>query len=273
MRTNRSLAASGAVLAVMLLLAANLAKGSDEVRAPRTPPPLHAGEPATGRSLFEAACASCHGADGAGTDLGPSLVGVGAAAADFQLRTGRMPFAGPTGSQATRKPPAFDDEQIQDLVAYVASLGEGPAIPDPVLDDELLSRGQELFTDNCAPCHGATGNGGAVGGGALAPALDVATPVQVQEALLTGPGQMPRFLLPDSDADAVATYVDYLQSAPNPGGFAIGGIGPVPEGFVAWVLGMSLLVLVAFLIGREWDRAGARNVGASVRQPSEDADR
>jgi ubiquinol-cytochrome c reductase cytochrome c subunit len=74
------------------------------------------------------------------------------------------------------------------------------------------------------------------------------------EAMLTGPGQMPVFALPDEDLDAVATYVDYLQRAPNPGGFSIGGIGPVPEGFVGWVVGMGLLLVVVILVGREWRR-------------------
>lgn len=93
-----------------------------------------------------------------------------------------------------------------------------------------------------------------MGRGSLAPPLDEATATQVGEALLTGPGQMPRFELSAQDADGVATYVDYLQHASNPGGFSIGGIGPVPEGFVAWAVGMGLLLVVVYLIGREWDR-------------------
>ena len=71
--------------------------------------------------------------------------------------------------------------------------------------------------------------------------------------MLIGPGQMPAFAFSQRDQDAVATYVDYLQRAPSPGGFSIGGIGPVPEGFVGWVVGMGLLLLVAYLIGRRWD--------------------
>src|SRR5262245_58205015 len=55
-----------------------------------------AGNPAlvaAGRALYQTGCSSCHGEDATGTDDVPSLVGVGAAAADFQLRTGRMPLA------------------------------------------------------------------------------------------------------------------------------------------------------------------------------------
>jgi ubiquinol-cytochrome c reductase cytochrome c subunit len=224
-----------------------------------------------GRTLFLASCATCHGTDGGGTDKAPALIGVGAAAADFELRTGRMPFAGTPGTQAVRKPPAFDDAQIRDLVAYVASLGPGPAIPQPTVSDSLLSQGEQLFIDNCAPCHGAAAKGGAVGGGWLAPPLDQATPVQVAEALLIGPGQMPVFSdFTDTERNAIVTYVEYLRSAPDPGGFSIGGVGPVPEGFVGWLLGFGSLLLIVMLIGRDWHRHVAPELperGAATRPP------
>lgn len=262
MRTARLLRASALALAAVLALAAGmtLAGGTD---APLLLPPPDAqdGLPGMGQDLYLEACASCHGADGGGTDLGPSLIGVGAASVDFQLSTGRMPFANQLGAQAQRKPPAFSQEQIDALVEYVVSLSgdqaAGPPIPSVTVSPSLLSRGHAVFAGNCAPCHGATANGGAVGGGALAPPLDRTTPVQTVEAMLTGPGQMPVFQLPQEDLDAVATYVGYLQEAPDPGGFSIGGIGPVPEGFVAWVVGMGLLLLIVYLIGRRWDSAGA----------------
>lgn len=258
MRTTRSLAAVIVVL-VALGAAAGLARGSAEV-VPSAAPPMAQPEPATGADLYLQSCASCHGADGGGTAEGPPLIGVGAASVDFQLTTGRMPFAEPPGAQARRKPVAFNPEQIASLVDHVVALGgtapAGPDIPEVDVDESLLSRGQALFIGNCAPCHGATANGGAVGGGSLAPPLDVTTPVQTVEAMLAGPGQMPVFRLGETDLDAVATYVDYLQDAEHPGGLSIGGIGPVPEGFVAWVLGMGALVIVVYLVGRTWDPSG-----------------
>src|SRR3954469_21470067 len=80
--------------------------------------------PAIGEQLFDRACVSCHGDGGVGTTQGPTLIGVGEASADFQLRTGRMPRANAQG-QAPQKPDAFSDQEIQALVAYVGSLGEG----------------------------------------------------------------------------------------------------------------------------------------------------
>ncbi len=217
-----------------------------------------ASDVAAGRALYLAHCQTCHGPDGGGTAIGPNLAGVGAAAADFELRTGRMPFAGPTGSQPVRKPPAFDDVSIKALVAYVASLAPGPAIPAPSIDAAQIPHGQRLFVENCAPCHGVTANGGAVGGGALAPPLDRATAVQVAEAMIIGPGQMPVFSgVSDTDRNAIVSYVEYLHSAPNPGGFSIGGIGPVPEGYAAWLVGIALLLVIMVLIARDWKGASS----------------
>jgi len=55
-----------------------------------------------GQKLFASNCATCHGLSAAGTDSGPSLIGVGAASVDFQVGTGRMPMA-VNGPQAERK--------------------------------------------------------------------------------------------------------------------------------------------------------------------------
>ena len=45
---------------------------------------------AEGKALFQVTCSSCHGLNGEGNSQGPSLVGVGAAAVDFQVSTGRI---------------------------------------------------------------------------------------------------------------------------------------------------------------------------------------
>ena len=80
-----------------------------------------------GEKLFLANCSSCHGIGAVGTTDAPSLVGVGAAAVDFQVGTGRMPMAA-SGPQAEAKPVQFTDDQIAALAAYVATLGEGPGL-------------------------------------------------------------------------------------------------------------------------------------------------
>lgn len=201
-----------------------------------------------GEQLFIESCATCHGPKGVGGELGPPLTESGAAAADFQLRTGRMPL-GDSEQQPVRKESPFTQEQIDALVEYVASFGGGPEIPEVSTTGTVLSNGQELFSDNCAPCHGTTGTGGAVGPGSLAPSLFLADGVEVAEAMVSGPGEMPVFDLSDRDRNEVVAYVLNFQEEEHPGGQDIGGIGPVPEGYVAWLLGGTAIVVLCLFIG------------------------
>jgi ubiquinol-cytochrome c reductase cytochrome c subunit len=203
---------------------------------------------AAGRQLFLETCASCHGPTGQGTSTGPSLASAGPATFDFYLRTGRMPLSAP-GQPGYRQEVRFDEAQIQALVAFGSTLGQGPQIPQ-VVDTVPLQRGWQLYTQNCAACHGPAAAGGAIGGGSLAPALDRVDGKLVAEAMLVGPGVMPVFDLPPDDLSAVGKYVVYLQHRPSPGGIDLSGAGPVPEGFVAGVVGLGLLVLVTRWIGR-----------------------
>jgi ubiquinol-cytochrome c reductase cytochrome c subunit len=206
-----------------------------------------------GRVLFLQGCSSCHGLAGQGTNLAPSLIGVGAAAVDFQVSTGRMPLAAP-GAQADRHDPAYNPEQIAQLVAYAAAEFGGPEVPrvDINAGDVSLARGGELFRANCAQCHQAAGAGAPLTYGKYAPALDQASPVEVVEAMRTGPENMPVFgpaQLNEQQATDIAAYVNYLQKADQPGGHGLGGYGPVPEGLVAWVIGIGGLVGATLWIG------------------------
>jgi ubiquinol-cytochrome c reductase cytochrome c subunit len=159
-----------------------------------------------------------------------------------------MPLGAP-GQRAIRQEPRFDNAQIQALVDHVAGFGQGPAIPQ-VTGNGDVHRGLELYTANCAACHAATGAGNAVGGGFAAVGLGKATDRQIAEAMLVGPGVMPRFQFSDADRDAIVAYLGYLRNAPSPGGAPIGGVGPVAEGFVSVVLGLTALVLIARFVGR-----------------------
>jgi ubiquinol-cytochrome c reductase cytochrome c subunit len=212
-----------------------------------------AGQAARGRELYQQACASCHGQRGEGTQRGPSLIGVGAASAHYYLSTGRMPIAEEERSPS-RGEPAFGQADIDALVGYVAALGGGPPIPivDPAAG--RLAEGQRLYQDNCAACHSATGTGGALTSGQVAPSLGPSTPVQVAEAIRVGPGAMPTFdpeILDDRQVDSIAGYVRELQRGGDPGGHGLGRVGPVTEGLVAWVVGLGLLVLVIRRLGKD----------------------
>jgi ubiquinol-cytochrome c reductase cytochrome c subunit len=203
-----------------------------------------------GRSLFLQSCSSCHGLEAQGTTQAPSLVGAGAAAVYFQMSTGRMP-AKDIGAQNERKPSDFTQQQIFAIAAYVASLGGGPAIPtgaDVSTVGANAALGSELFSTNCAQCHGFAGAGGALTYGKNAPPLNAATPTQIYTAMLTGPEAMPVFgdgtVTPQEKRDIIA-FIVQTRNEPNPGGLSLGRTGPVTEGLVIWLGGLGFLVLIA----------------------------
>lgn len=203
-----------------------------------------------GGKLFAANCATCHGMGASGTKDGPSLVGVGAAAVDFQVGTGRMPMQ-MNGPQAQEKPRQFNDQQTQQLAAYVASLGAGPAIPEAALLDEKgdAAKGGELFRVNCAMCHNAAAAGGALTRGKFAPALAGVSGQHIYEAMATGPQNMPVFndanISPEGKRDII-TFLKKIEANGSPGGNDLGGLGPVSEGLFVWVAGLG--VIIAFTI-------------------------
>lgn len=220
-----------------------------------TVPPAFAQASPDGADLFQEFCATCHGSEGEGGELGPPVTEAGAASADFQLRTGRMPL-GDSEEQAERKKSPFSQDEIGALVEYVASFGDGPEIPEVALAGVKPAAGQELYSDNCAPCHGTTGTGGAVGPGALAPSLFVADDIEIAEAMVTGPGEMPVFDFSEHERNEVVAFIVNLQEEDDPGGQDIGGIGPVPEGYVAWLLGGTAVLALCLFIGHTRKREG-----------------
>ena len=206
-----------------------------------------------GKDLFQATCSSCHGLEAQGTSQAPSLVGTGAASVYFQMSTGRMP-AKEVGAENLRRPVTFSEQQIEDIAGYVASLGGGPEIPTAEqvsTEGADTALGSELFSANCAQCHGFAGAGGALTYGKDAPPLTASTPTQIYTAMLTGPEAMPVFsdgaLPPQAKRDIIA-YITETRVEPNPGGFSLGRTGPVTEGLVIFLGGMSFLVLISMWI-------------------------
>ena len=199
-----------------------------------------------GEKLFAANCASCHGMNAQGSDVAPSLIGVGAASVDFQVGTGRMPMAA-QGPQAEEKPVQFNQEQIDQMAAWVASLAPGPAVPDEDLlqADGDATNGAELFRINCAMCHNVAGAGGALTEGKWAPSVQDVSGKHIYEAMVTGPSNMPVFndlnLTPEDKRDIITYLVNYA-SATSPGGIDLGDLGPVAEGLFLWIFGLGAIV-------------------------------
>lgn len=235
---------------------------------------------ADGKKLYETSCITCHGGNLQGVpDRGPSLVGVGDAAVYFQVSSGRMP-AVRGEAQAQRKPPKFTTAQIDQLGAYVQSIGGGPGVlvernpdgstktktvtqPDgskvevPVLAQQSLrgknlGRGSELFRLNCASCHNFTGKGGALSSGKFAPPLAGVQEQQIYDAMLTGPQNMPKFSnrqLTVNDKKDIIGFIKYATESKPQGGLGLGGFGPVGEGMVMWFVGIVAIVAAAMWMG------------------------
>lgn len=215
-----------------------------------------------GKKLFAVGCASCHGTGGQGSSDGPSLVGVGAAAVDFQVGTGRMPAQQP-GAQIPRKKVIYTQAEIDQLAAYISSLGAGPSIPTEAQygpDGADIAKGGELFRDNCTQCHNFTGKGGALTHGKYAPSLEGVDPKHIYEAMQTGPQNMPSFpdtTLSEQNKKDIIAYLNAVNGddTVSPGGLELGGLGPVSEGLFAWIFGLGALIAVAVWVAARTAKA------------------
>lgn len=120
----------------------------------------------TGHTLFGDNCAACHGRTGQGGKGFPNLTDTawlwGGALKDV-AETIRVGINSSHDQSRSSQMPAFghdqilDHSQINDVVAYVQSLSATgtSAISNPA----NVTAGAQIFADNCAACHGETGQG------------------------------------------------------------------------------------------------------------------
>ncbi len=119
--------------------------------------PLVAPDPANGKAIYEEECLPCHGSQGLGDGPQaaqlpnpPSPLGQVDFARQF---TPAEWYAVVTNGRIDKFMPPFaglSDGERWDVVAYAFTLS-APA--------DVLTRGETLFAENCARCHGESGNG------------------------------------------------------------------------------------------------------------------
>jgi len=128
-------------------------------QAPRQTPP--ASQPGEGRTIFEAACAGCHGLDGRGGERGPDIA---TRQPVVQLSDAEILEVLRGGRPAAGMPPfaSLGAAKLNAVLAYLRSLqgkGASAVLPgDP-------AKGRDLFFGKarCSECHMVSGAGGFLG--------------------------------------------------------------------------------------------------------------
>ena len=235
--------AAPALAAVLVVVLAPPAKGRVASRV--------MAQAADGQMIYQRDCAVCHGTNGEGTSRAPSLHEIGPAEVDYAVSTGRMPIEEP-GDPRRRRPVEYRPEEIQALISFMRPfLAPEPDIPhvDPEAGD--LAEGGELYQSECASCHQSAGAGGGLLG-REAPSLYDATPLQIAETIRAGPLTMPAYdekIFSEHQVNSIVRYVQELKTPENRGGHPIWQLGPLPEGLIAWVAGMGILIIAVKWIG------------------------
>jgi mono/diheme cytochrome c family protein len=114
--------------------------------------------------LFAANCVSCHGADGLGTGIAPALNDADTRAKAVDELTRTLTY-GNTGTLMVGWSNTLTVEEISGLVTLITrweEIPEGtipaPNVPIPTTE-QSIALGSQLFSANCARCHGPEGQG------------------------------------------------------------------------------------------------------------------
>jgi ubiquinol-cytochrome c reductase cytochrome c subunit len=209
-----------------------------------------------GAELYAVNCAACHGPRGGGgpgetgITAGPPVAGIAMAYVDQQMRTGRMPLIDRTAG-VVRPQELTDVEREATLAWMIAELELTGEIPEVGPGDP--ARGQELYTLNCAACHGSVGNGGISGRGVNVLGLRGIDPIAMIEATRVGPYNMPAFgedLISEQDANDLAAFTSLAFEEPETTAFALTEQNRVALSALALLL-VGIVVAGALLVSRE----------------------
>ena len=180
-----------------------------------------------GAELFKQDCAACHGTDGRGNGWTAQVLlrkPKDLSATRFSLQL--LSQALWNGKRGTAMPSwrALPQLDLTALAAYVQTLHQ-PSRPETV-SAEALKLGSQVFIQNCAPCHGASGDGKGASATSLIPEPanfklkqpDFDYILQVVSDGIPGTG-MPAWKnqIPEPDRRAIADFVRSLFEADAPG--------------------------------------------------------
>ena len=176
-----------------------------------------------GAELFKQDCAACHGTDGRGDGWVAQVLlrkPKDLSATRFSLQL--LSQALWNGKRGTAMPSwrALPQSDLTALAAYVQTLHQ-PSRPETV-SSEALKLGSQVFLQNCAPCHGASGDGKGASATSLIPEPanfklkqpDFDYILQVVSDGIPGTG-MPAWKnqIPEPDRRALADFVRSLFEA------------------------------------------------------------
>lgn len=158
---------------------------------------------ALGRPLYQAHCASCHGADGKGVVPGARNFG------DLDYMRGETPaFFYAAVTEGRGEMPSFRDsltsDERWDVVFHVWRFST---------DAETLALGQHLYDTNCAACHGVDGTGAVLGAADFTDLrfVDDRAPRDFYLTVTQGKGSMPAWQGRLSQDERWAV-IDYLRA-------------------------------------------------------------
>lgn len=200
--------------------------------------------PPSGHEIFFQRCAKCHGEKGEGISASITIAGPNIQA---EHNFGDVMAAMEIGPDHM---PQFP---------YVLTVGEMRTVAGYVTQDLAtiplaggdLNEGGHLFRIYCSACHTAAARGGALAfTGVNAPDISGKSAALIAGAIRWGPGPMPAFpasVITDQQLDSIVEYVNFLRRPPSPGGTPLHWIGPVAEGFVAWVILFGLVMVSGWI--------------------------
>lgn len=224
-------------------------------------------------------CAECHGSVGQGGTVpgtdeeAPPLAGepdVTTPYVDLVLATGRMPPAGDPFDNRAREV-FYTDAERAAMVSWISDAfdleGEIPEV-----GDGNIARGLEVYSLNCAHCHGSAGSGGTAGANAFTPEINDDTPTSIVEAIRVGPFEMPQFstdIITPEEAQDVAAFLRSVDEASGTPVLRIVELNPVfASGFVG-LLALALLGSLLYIGGRPipFERVPDEELPSEVKRP------